>query len=158
MTAQPPYVDTAECRHCGDVLTVAPDATTNEWCWVGPDGLKTGMDPEFRHLNGTHPWTRLDELGQAQDRYRALPRAERDDPHEQVTMQRAVREYGALLVRLSMGGCRHVHSPRATPAYVGPPAPRSCCGPTPWLRPDGWHCRECGQPLTATPPTEETPE
>jgi hypothetical protein len=130
------------CRLCAVPLVRVADLTADEYAWANAGGHQTGTDPDVAHLL-PDPYGRLailaSELGRAQ--------AVRTKRASRTWLYWArAREYGALKVRLEMGGTFHVHQPDGPgPVHEGP-VPEHCNWPG-WLRPSGWQCRRCGAAL-----------
>jgi hypothetical protein len=126
------------CWLCGDLLHQVADLVADEFTWADKDGNRYGTDLDLRCLPGADPYARLKFLADA-IMSRAPARSER------TWLWHAYGcEYSALKVRVETGGTFHVHRVRASerPGLRSPEAPRHCGWPA-WLRPSGWHCREC---------------
>lgn len=145
------------CWLCGDLLHRAINERTDEFTWADEAGSIAGTDSDLRQLGqfgGAYAY--LAWLADEMDRLSKLSRKRKDGCHwpdepARLTYHARGREYAALKVRLELGGTFHIHHVRASdsPPYRGPAV--SCCEYPAWLRPSGWWCRRCGQPLQAAP-------
>jgi len=116
-----------ECRLCGDHLREVADHHIDEYVWVDSRHRTTGRDLDLRDLP-MEPYAYLSWLGQQCTSGRALD-------------LRVAREYSSLKVRLDSGMSFHQHRPgQVQPSRVRPP--HHCRWPM-WMRPSGWHCRQC---------------
>lgn len=118
------------CYLCGDRLHKIAHAPTDEYHWADQDGSLTGLDTDLRPLVDGNPYARLAVLAETMERTNY-----RD--------HRAAQEYITLATRMNFTGMHHVHhvASRDLHPYVGD-VPEHCGMPM-WLRPSGWHCREC---------------
>jgi hypothetical protein len=144
------------CALCGVPLHAVADLRTDLFEVADAAGSKTGRDPDLAHLydpaanplGATSPYDALNKMAALMDTaHRAVQhgRAEYTPLH-----WRIAGEYSMLRVRLSMGLSFHVHRVVASsdPARLpGLPRPADLppwhCGWPAWLRPSGWHCRQC---------------
>jgi hypothetical protein len=154
------------CRWCGAALHTVADEVTDLWAAVDADGSCTGVDADVAHLydpaanplGAVNPWDALRlmaELMNAADHKAVMAGKACHTP----LYWRVAAEYSALMVRLDMGLPFHVHSPMARHelpsaaelaarrGYRPPDLPYHCGWPA-WLRPSGWHCRQCKLVLT----------
>lgn len=149
------------CVHCGAVLHQVADERTDLWEQADEAGSRTGTDPDVAHLcdpelnvyGASDPYDALKRMaGLMSDAYFAALRKGR--ACETLFARRVSLEYSALNVRMSMGMSFHQHRahthwdpPRTDPQPRQPDLPYHCGRPA-WLRPSGWHCRECKLVLT----------
>jgi hypothetical protein len=133
--------DQVTCWLCGDLLHLAISEAADEFVWVGQDGHQMGVDSDMRQLPGADPYARLAFLSRELDRAHAARRASFTWLYHAY-----VREYSALKVRMDFGGTHHVHQSSSHPQVWDGPPPEHCGWPA-WLRPSGWHCRQCGELL-----------
>ena len=132
------------CRLCGAELHCKADLILDEYVWVGTDERTVGTDadlaqlydPASNPLGACNPYDALKRMAGVMDRAQDARKACLTPLFWQVA-----REYSALKVRLETGMSFHVHRPDKTPEYDGIP-PYHCAWPM-WLRPSGWHCRQC---------------
>jgi hypothetical protein len=138
------------CWLCGDACHMVADTRLDLWDWADDSGSKTGKDSDLRQLYdaGWTPYGRLKWLADEMERLHKLSRKTKDGYHWPDDRTRAEyhargREYSALKVRLEFGGTFHIHHVRtdSVPPWKGELP--YCCGSPAWLRPSGWHCREC---------------
>lgn len=112
------------CETCGVPVVQAAHPTLDEWIWAGPDGSQVGGPPP----------------GFPEDPYALLDILATTNP----------AAYSALLARVNLGMCPtfHFHSvrPGAEPSWTGPVVMH--CDYPALLRPSGWYCRKCKEPLT----------
>ena len=146
ITATPPGTRAwqADSRRllCEALTAAGVDPAADEYVWVDEQGRQTGTDPDLHHL--PDPYAHLTALGALIMRGAAQRKGKRAEPTW--LWWAAGREYGALKVRLEMGGTFHVHQPGSPgPAYEG--AVPWCCGWPGWLRPGGRQCRQYGAAL-----------
>lgn len=150
------------CRWCGTVLHTVADPATDLWAEVDADGSCTGVDadvahlydPEANPLGAVNPWDALKRMAELMDATNHKAVMAGKACHTPLHW-RVAAEYSALMVRLDMGLPFHQHQPltRSEVSTVdtseGRPAdlPYHCGWPA-WLRPSGWHCRECKLVLT----------
>ncbi len=142
------------CWLCGDVLHQVADERADEFTWADDSGSTAGTDADLRPLEehgGAYAY--LARLSGELERLSGLSRKRKDGyhwPDERTEAEYFARgrEYSALKVRLEMGGTFHIHQVRASgkPDYEG--TVPYCCGQPAWLRPSGWQCRQCRQPVT----------
>ena len=145
------------CWLCGDACHMVADIRLDEFTWVDDSGSTVGTDTDLRPLEEHGgAYARLKWLADEMDwlsklRDSSPGRGEWPSSQAQAEYHARGREYSALKVRLETGGTFHVHYVRtdSVPPYAGT-VPR-CCGSWAWLRPSGWQCRECGQPVTTSP-------
>jgi hypothetical protein len=145
--------DPGICIHCGQAVTMVADEKLDEWRWAGADGKTTGRDSDLAHLydparNPLGATSAYDALSRMAAMMDAASQAAKNPRKASLTplYWRVAREYSALSVRLDMSLSFHQHMAWTEP-WTGPPAPYHCGSPG-WLRPSGWHCRECRMVLT----------
>jgi len=141
------------CWLCGDAMHMVADTRFDEFTWADDGGSKTGIASDLRQLEehgGAYAY--LAWLSGELERLSGLSRKRKDGyhwPDERTEAEYFARgrEYSALKVRLEMGGTFHVHQVMASdiPPYCGPDV--RCCEYPAWLRPSGWQCRQCRQPV-----------
>lgn len=124
------------CWLCGDALRRVARVDTDEFVWVDPDGKQTGTDSDLRHWD--NPYAHLAWLGDELERA-VRQRGKKSEPTW--LYWRHATEYGALKVRLEIGGTFHVHQAGESEPFAGDVP--ECCGWPMWLRPSGWQCRQC---------------
>lgn len=116
----------ALCRHCSDWLYLRPDLRADEYVWMDEKGSRIGRDTDLREWDVARPYDFLNDLGAA----------------SRHSLRRA-QEYAALKVRLDVRLSFHWHYPRRMDldahSFRGP----DHCHRPMWLRPSGWHCRQC---------------
>jgi hypothetical protein len=149
------------CRWCGAALHTVADPATDLWAEVDAEGSTSGVDADVAHLydpdanplGAVNPWDALKLLAELMDA----------TTHKAVMAGKAchtplhwcvAQEYSALMVRLDTGLPFHQHRPLTSyqPPRTDPqPRPEGLpyhCGWPAWLRPSGWHCRQCKLVLT----------
>jgi len=152
------------CRHCGAMLHNVADEVTDLWATVDAEGSCTGVDPDVAHLydpdanplGAVNPWDALRLLAELMDATTHKAVMAGKACHTPLHW-RVAAEYSALMVRLDMGLPFHQHSMTSdwdageAARHIGEPRPADLpyhCGWPAWLRPSGWHCRECKLVLT----------
>ncbi len=134
------------CWLCGDACHMVADTRLDEWAWADDSGSKSGKDLDLRALyaNGGNPYARLaalDDVLQAAMKAIGGPHGKKGSLTPLYWAR--VREYSALKVRLEFGGTFHIHHVRTDSVSPWRGELPYCCGSPAWLRPSGWHCREC---------------
>jgi hypothetical protein len=130
---------TIPCRMCDAHLHMVADHRIDEWVWEDEQGHRTGTDRDLAPLGD--PYARLAWLATEIDRAQRAPKSA---GRTWLYWARA-REYSSLSVRVSTGTW-HVHQP----AHLPPPYPGIVpyhCGWPAQLRPSGWTCRQCSEPV-----------
>ncbi len=114
----------------------------DEYVWVDDGGSQTGTDSDLRmfdHLAGG-AWETLGELDRMLAADRAAKKGAKMSPAD---YHRTINSYIGLNVRLGMKLTFHVHwTSDPSGVWPGPVVPRHCGWPM-WLRPSGFHCRQC---------------
>lgn len=157
--------DPKPCWLCGAPLHTVPNPATDLFEPVDHAGSPTGTDADLAHLfdpaanplHATSPYDALNKMA-ALMTDPAADKAVRAGKAEHTALHwRVAQEYSMLRVRLDTGMSFHVHrepagwDPARAAERIGRPRPADLpyhCGWPAWLRPSGWHCRQCRIVLT----------
>lgn len=151
------------CTHCGAALFTFADTRTDTFEPATKEGEVYGPDPDVAHLldpaanplGAVNPYDALAKMAELLDQGHKAVSPGKSNPRACLTplFWQLAGEYSMLNVRMAMGGGYHVHRPATDWKHEVKTRERPDdlpwhCGWPAWLRPSGWHCRQCKIVLT----------